>query len=396
MQVATHGQIYDDAMIKYNAIRESITAITEAAYEVLYEGSSDISSDSRAHAFAINTMPRTSRQEVIRTPLQGELRSICAQTSSNGQDGFVLVSTSPAAPSLAIPQGLYANIPHVSVTQTGDVFTMANGTISMSIKDGRIASLYDRANKRELIPEGQTGGMVIMEDHPNYWDAWDVDQFHLEKQKHLRFDQIRIAEQGPLVAALSAVVHIGESRMDVEIVMDALPGSLRDDARGMIRFNAMIDWRERHRFLKFELPVAISAESATYDTQFGIVSRPTHRNTSWDAAKWVRPHEEVSGMLMIRFEVCGHKFADYSEFGYGVAILNDCKYGYAVEGNIMRLSLLRGPTQPDPNTDMGTQSFSWAIYPHEGTFAESDVPQVATAFNAPMRREFPSMCRIDK
>lgn len=88
-----------------------------------------------------------------------------------------------------------------------------------------------------------------------------------------------------------------------------------------------------------------------------------------------------------RFEVCGHKFADLSEFGYGVAILNDCKYGYSTEGNVMRLSLLRGPTQPDANCDMGQHRFSWAIYPHKGTFAESDVPHVATLFNNPVHGE---------
>lgn len=86
----------------------------------------------------------------------------------------------------------------------------------------------------------------------------------------------------------------------------------------------------------------------------------------------------------IRFEVCAHKFADLSEYGYGVALINESKYGYATEGNVMRLSLLRGPTQPDPNCDMGTHEFSWAIYPHQGTYTESDVSQVAIAFNSPM------------
>lgn len=92
--------------------------------------------------------------------------------------------------------------------------------------------------------------------------------------------------------------------------------------------------------------------------------------------------------------MCGHKFADLSEFGYGVAILNDCKYGYATEGNVMRLSLLRAPTEPDPECDMGSHEFSFAIYPHKGTFAESDVPVVAAAFNAPMRRECTGSCIV--
>ena len=159
----------------------------------------------------------------------------------------------------------------------------------------------------------------------------------------------------------------------MQIVLDAIPASYKPDALSYIRFDAKVDWREKHRFLKFELPMDIACDNATYDTQFGVLQRPTHRNTSWDNAK---------------FEVCGHKFADLSEYGYGVAILNDCKYGYATEGNVMRLSLVRAPTMPDADCDIGQHEFSWAIYPHKGTFVESDVPQVAMAFNNPVHREW--------
>lgn len=86
--------------------------------------------------------------------------------------------------------------------------------------------------------------------------------------------------------------------------------------------------------------------------------------------------------------MCGHKFADLSEFGYGVALVNDSKYGYAVEGEVMRLSLLRSATSPDADQDQGKQRFSFALYPHSGTFAESDVPGVAAAFNSPMHRAY--------
>lgn len=107
-----------------------------------------------------------------------------------------------------------------------------------------------------------------------------------------------------------------------------------------------------------ELPVDIHAMDATYETQFGTVGRPTHRNTSWDQAK---------------FEVCAHRFADLSEFGYGVALINDCKYGYGIEGQTIRLSLLRSPTAPDAEQDQGLHQFSFAIVPHVGTFAQSCV-----------------------
>ena len=130
----------------------------------------------------------------------------------------------------------------------------------------------------------------------------------------------------------------------------------------LVRFDCKVDWHERHRFLKFAAPVDIRSDSASYDTQFGFINRPTHRNTTWDRAK---------------FEVCGHKYADLSGYGYGVALLNDCKYGYAVEGNVLRLSLLRGATYPDPQQDQGEHTFAFAIMPHAGHFIQSEVQHVA-------------------
>ena len=200
--------------------------------------------------------------------------------------------------------------------------------------------------------------------------AWDIEHCHLEKGEYLCFDSVHITEQDPLRATVQCRLNIGKSIATVRISLDALPASTRATSRSMIRFDTTVDWREKHRFLKFELPTTIWSPEATYDTAFGVVHRPTHRNTSWDAAK---------------FEVCAHKFADLSEFGYGVALINESKYGYAVQGNVMRLSLLRSPTEPDPICDMRRHDFSFAIYPHVGTYAESDVQPVSHAFNAPLK-----------
>lgn len=137
----------------------------------------------------------------------------------------------------------------------------------------------------------------------------------------------------------------------------------------MFVFDAVVDWHEKHEFLKFELPLNIRNDNATYETQFGFVQRPTHKNTTWDMAK---------------FEVCGHKYADLSEFGYGVAILSESKYGFSCRGNVLSISLLRAATAPDANQDQGTHEFSWAVMPHKGHFLESDVPQAAYVFNSPL------------
>ncbi|CAD6569406.1 MAG: Glycoside hydrolase, 38 vacuolar alpha mannosidase [Tremellales sp. Tagirdzhanova-0007] len=369
------AMVYEDAETKYAAIQKSITQVLNEAYSVLYQNSHPLSAGGLASntgtIFAVNNIPHYPRLEVVTVPVAAhhQIKSSSAQISKDGKTGYVLVGAEEKR-DLLIAQPRVLTMPSVSVTQQGaDIYVMANSNVRMTVDQGRIVSLVDVALEKELIPEGMSGGMVIMEDHPNTYDAWETDSFSLEKQTHLKFGSVTILEQGPLRATLGASLNIGQSSMEVEISLDAIAASVKADARSMVRFNAVVDWREKHKFLKFELPLDIHSDNATYESQFGYVSRPTHRNTSWDAAK---------------FEVCAHKFADLSEYGYGVAILNDCKYGYATEGNVMRLSLLRAPTEPDPDCDMGTHRFTWAIYPHAGTYTESDVAQVAYAFNAPM------------
>lgn len=144
----------------------------------------------------------------------------------------------------------------------------------------------------------------------------------------------------------------------------------------IVDFECEIDWHENRKILKVEYPVIITNDVATYETQFGCLQRPTHYNTSWDYA---------------RFEVCGHKFVDLSEFGFGVAILNNgydfefCfikrKYGHCVYRNVMRMSVLRSPKAPDANCDMGIHKMKYGFYAHEGGFMESDVIKQGYQFN---------------
>ena len=115
-----------------------------------------------------------------------------------------------------------------------------------------------------------------------------------------------------------------------------------------LEFTTEVDWHEDHKFLKVEFPLNLHADYATYEIQFGHLRRPTHFNNSWD---------------MARFEVCAHRWADFSEPDYGVALLNDSKYGYSVYDNLMRLSLLRSPKMPDPQADMGQHNFRYAFAP---------------------------------
>jgi alpha-mannosidase len=129
-----------------------------------------------------------------------------------------------------------------------------------------------------------------------------------------------------------------------------------------------IDWRERHILLKVAFPVDILSPVATYEIQWGNVQRPTHHNTSWDWA---------------RFETCAHKWVDLSEGGYGVSLLNDCKYGHDIQGNVIRLSLLRSPTVPDPEADQGEHHFTYSLYLHADGWNENTIRE-AYALNDPL------------
>jgi alpha-mannosidase len=130
--------------------------------------------------------------------------------------------------------------------------------------------------------------------------------------------------------------------------------------------------------LRVQFPIDIQAVTANYEIQFGHVARPTHMNTSWDMAK---------------FEVVAHKWADISQPNYGVAIINDCKYGHQIQGNTISLNLLRSPKLPDAEADMHTHQFRYALLPHPGDLYHSDVIQTAHEFNIPMRVVRPESSR---
>ena len=154
-------------------------------------------------------------------------------------------------------------------------------------------------------------------------------------------------------------------------------------------FDTEVDWHEHHKFLKVAFPVDVHASRATYEIQYGHIERPTHENTSWDVA---------------RFEVCAHRWADLGEPGYGVALLNDCKYGYDIHGNVMRLSLLRSPGWPDPESDQGLHRFAYALFPHGGDLREAGVDRRGRGVQHPARRDpgrgghrgAAAGCRIDR
>ncbi len=244
--------------------------------------------------------------------------------------------------------------------------TLSNGLVSVTLDDeGLVSSLEDLVNGREVIPAGERGNVFqLHHDLPNHYDAWDVDLGTFARAAECTsLDSMEVVEQGPVRAAIRIRRSIGRS--------SALTQDVRLSACGRrVEFVTHVEWHERHRLLKTSFPVAVRSPHATYEIQFGHVERPTHANTSWDAAK---------------FEVPAQRWAELSEPGFGVALLNDCKHGYDIRRNVMRLSLLRGPGWPDPEADAGGHRFSYAMLPHGERLGAGSVTREAECFNLPLR-----------
>ncbi|MDF2963122.1 MAG: alpha-mannosidase [Paenibacillus sp.] len=231
-------------------------------------------------------------------------------------------------------------------------------------ENGQLASVWDKASQREVLAAGSRGNVLqVFEDKPkSRHEAWDIDIYYQEKVEEIReLTSVEVLETGPVRAVVQFTWRYKDSTVVQQLTVYSV--SRRID------FKTVIDWHEQRKLLKAAFPVDIRSTEATYDIQFGNVKRPTHWNTSWDYA---------------RFEVVGHQWADLSERGYGVSLLNDCKYGYDIKDHIMRLTLIKSALVPDPQADQGHHEFTYSLLPHAGDWLEGNTVQEAWDLNAPL------------
>ena len=231
-------------------------------------------------------------------------------------------------------------------------------------ESGEIKSVFDKTLARELIQSGKRANQLIAyEDKPQNYDAWDIDHYFEEKCWPLSNTpaSIEVVETGPHRAALRIERQYARSRV-VQVI------SLQDGQK-QIEFDTHIDWQERQTLLKTGFPFDLNVSETRAEIQFGHVKRPSHKNTSWDQA---------------RFETSMHRWVDMSEPDFGAALLTDCKYGYdAIEQNL-RLTLLKGPNMPDPDADLGVHRFRYALLLHQGEQDLSQVVRAGERFNNPV------------
>jgi alpha-mannosidase len=226
---------------------------------------------------------------------------------------------------------------------------------------GDIVSIIDCAHGREVLSPSGAVRVELAPDHPVEYDAWDLESWTIGQSLPVGGVQsVEVIEAGPLVATLRVVRAFGRSVLTTDCTLRA--GSARLD------FVLDIDWNEDEHLLSLMVPLDVHAREAACDIQFGQVMRPMHASTSWDAAK---------------FEVCAHRYVDVAEPGWGVAVLNDGRYGHSLHGGGVRVSLLRAPAFPDPVADRGHHRVTVAVLPHGPGI--HDVLHEAEALNLPLR-----------
>lgn len=244
------------------------------------------------------------RTEIVKVPKNAAKSTIQAV----GDDHMYEVMSTDRA-GLAMPIAITQSSPKVFLkSMSSEAYVLENDKISVTIDNGLITSLIFRDLDREVIPKGRKGNqLVLFDDKPLYWQAWDVEVYHFETRKELAPSSVTVLESGPLRATLLVETKISEkSWIKTQISLDAAV----EEGGQYLTFSSEVEWQEKMKFLKVEFPVDVHNTDATYETQYGVLRRPTHYNTSWDMAK---------------FEVCNQRFADLSEFNFGVSILNDCK-----------------------------------------------------------------------
>ncbi|MFB6981987.1 alpha-mannosidase [Streptomyces scopuliridis] len=348
--------VHREARATYAAVRDELTRLIGDALAALGGDGSAVG--------VWNAAP-FARRDVIAARASDVAEGVLTQPLP---DGEVL------APALvrAVAPGTFTPLAPAPVTAVAahGGFTLRNQQLEVVIDaDGLLASVRDLVAGREVLAPGGRGNLLQLHpDHPNQWDAWDIDRHYRRRHTDLTgADSVELIEEGPLRAAVRVVRTFGASRITQEIRLTA-------DTR-RVDIVTDVDWQESEKVLKAAFPLDVHAERSTAEVQFGHVHRATHDNTGWDAA---------------RFEICAHRWLRVAEPGYGVAVLNDSTYGHDVTraphadglGTTVRLTLLRAPHSPDPETDLGTHRFRYALLPG-GTVEET--VQEGLALNLPLR-----------
>lgn len=330
------GAVYDQCDIDYGVIREIGERAWNDAKKTIASGIS------KECGYVVFNPNATEGNGVV------EIDGVCAYVEGIPAKGYACVKTPKTNHSIIVGEK-----------------TLENKFYRLTFDDDMLlSSIYDKRADREVLQAGKRGNELrVYADYPDIYGAWEWTEFSLESGYRVLTD---VQSCTPVQDGVRAGFRIARRHVESTVIQTVW---LYDDME-RIDFDTDVDWKQQHQMLKAAFPVDINSERATFEIQYGSIERPTHKNTSWDAMK---------------FETCGHKFADLSEGNYGVSLLNDCKYGHDIHDGEMVLSLMRSPTYPYPEADKGRMTCVYSLVPHCGALDLPKISAMAYALNNPMQ-----------
>ncbi|MFD0711584.1 alpha-mannosidase [Paenibacillus sp. GCM10027626] len=339
-------RVYDESLERYAIMLAQVEEMIVERYEALEKAGTSASAadtEDRKHAVMVFNSLSWKREEWLNV----EGRWLRVQVPPMGY----AVVNDEAAPSASFP----------ALRASAAERLLENDLLKVAFNaEGTIASIFDKELGREVIQPGAAANDLRV--YHDKGDAWDFRQDYrqIESSKPALVETSEMAD-GPIVGLVQQY-RFGQSLLIQKVVLTQ--GSRRID------FVTQVDWQESEKMLRTSFPVAVRADAASCEIQFGHIKRPTHRNTMWDYAK---------------DEICAHHWIDLSEPNYGVALLNDSKYGHRAEGNVLDLNLLRSATFPDPEADRAEHAFTYSLYPHQGDHVQAEVYKQGYELNVPLR-----------
>jgi len=373
------GIIYKEAQKDYDDVRWSTNEISAAAVKTLSaeiktqaaagtpvlvmnplawdrSGSVTVDVQLASPADSISVVDASNRvlpSQVLKSDAKTNQYKLLIEAGNVPSMGYKVLQVIPGAKAFASdlkPEGL----------------TLENALLKISVdkQTGCITSLFDKKTKFEALAAGACGNQLqTFKDLPKDYDAWNIDPGTLDHFTAIdKADSVELIEKGPLRSAIRVTRNWQSSKFVQDITLSA--------GADQVEVVNDIDWHETHVLLKAAFPLAATSKKATYEVPYGAIERPTTRDNSWEQAQ---------------FEVPALRWADLGDGQHGFSLLNNSKYGYDDKDNVLRISLLRSPTWPDPDADRGHQHFTYALYPHGGDWKQALTVRHGYEYNYPLR-----------
>nr|WP_241865046.1 alpha-mannosidase [Lacticaseibacillus kribbianus] len=351
-------EVYTDNAAEYQTAFKQIAALNASLDEVL-----------RAAQPAALTLQNDlawarSAQITVAQPAAGHYEDAAGNVLDSLRDGDNLIVQTPVVPALG--ELTVTFVPGVDAPTAPGALGNRVETPQYRVAwndAGQLTEIFDKVNARSVLGSALGNVLTVYEDRPLDWDNWNIDEDYVAKATPLTAASVAVTAQSALRTVVTFTYRYKASTIKQNLILAA------DNPR--LDFDTHVDWHEHHELLRVAFDTTILANEATFDIQYGNVKRATHKNTSWDRAK---------------FETVGHKWGDLSQPDYGVALLNESKYGYSIEGATLSLSLIKSGQWPDPDADQGAHHFTYSLLPHRGDFVQGDVEKQASELNVPLQQ----------